>query len=169
VAERHLPAAVELVVVDPEHPDAAWCIDRYTEELNRRSARTFDASIGATALPEELRPPAGAFFVAYLDGEPVGCGAVKHRPDAPAEIKRMWLAPEARGLGLGRRLLETLERHAREAGASVARIETNRDLAEAVALYATAGWREVAPFNDEPYADLWLEKELSASSGDGLR
>lgn len=167
MAGRHRMAAVELVVVDPEHPHAIWCIDRYTEELNRRSARTFDPSTGATALPEELRPPAGAFLLAYLDGEPVGCGAVKHHPNAPAEIKRMWLAPEARGLGLGRRLLERLECHAREAGASVARIETNRDLTEAVALYATAGWYEVAPFNDEPYADLWLEKELSGPSGDG--
>ncbi|HEY3771694.1 MAG TPA: GNAT family N-acetyltransferase [Solirubrobacteraceae bacterium] len=160
--ERRLtPAAVELVVVDPEHEHAAWCLARYTEELNRRSARTFDPSTGATALPEELRPPAGAFFVAYVGGEPVGCGAVKHHRDAPAEIKRMWLAPGARGLGLGRRLLETLERCAREAGASVARIETNRDLHEAVALYVTSGWGEVAPFNDEPYADLWMEKQLS--------
>jgi GNAT superfamily N-acetyltransferase len=161
-------AAVELVVVDPEHEHAALCLARYTEELNRRSARTFDPATGATALPEELRPPAGAFFVAYLDGEPVGCGALKLHPDAPAEIKRMWLAPETRGLGLGRRLLQTLERHAREAGASVARIETNSDLSEAVALYTSAGWRQVAPFNDEPYADLWLEKELNGSSGAGL-
>jgi GNAT superfamily N-acetyltransferase len=163
VPERRLTAAaVELVVVDPEHEHAERCLTRYAEELNRRSARTFDPSTGATASPEELRPPAGAFFVAYGDGEPVGCGAVKHHADAPAEIKRMWLAPEARGLGLGRRLLEALERCAREAGASMARIETNRDLGEAVALYTTTGWREVAPFNDEPYADLWLEKDLHA-------
>jgi len=154
-------AAVELVVVDPEHEDAAWCLARYAEELNHRSARTFDPSTGATALPEEVRPPAGAFFVAYLHGAPIGCGAVKHHDDRPAEIKRMWLAPDARGLGLGRRLLRTLERCARDAGATVARIETNTDLSEAVALYAADGWREVAPFNDEPYADLWLEKRLT--------
>jgi GNAT superfamily N-acetyltransferase len=157
---RLTAAAVELVAVDPEDEDARWCIDRYTEELNRRSARRFDPSTGATALPEDVRPPAGAFFVAYLRGEPIGCGAVKHHDDAPAEIKRMWLAPEARGLGLGRRLLETLEGCAREAGANIARIETNRDLSEAVALYASAGWRQVSAFNDEPYADLWMEKHL---------
>ncbi|HTU30394.1 MAG TPA: GNAT family N-acetyltransferase [Solirubrobacteraceae bacterium] len=158
---RPTAAAVELVIVDPEHEHALWCIARYTKELNRRSARVFDPSVGATAMPEELRPPAGAFFVAYLGDDPVGCGAVKHHDGAPSEIKRMWLAPDARGLGLGRRLLQTLERCAREAGASVARIETNRDLGEAVALYASAGWREVAAFNDEPYADLWLEKRLA--------
>jgi GNAT superfamily N-acetyltransferase len=153
-------ASVQFTLTDPEHADARWCIDRYTEELNRRSSRPFDPSVGATALPDDVRPPAGAFYVAYLRDRPVGCGAVKHHADAPAEIKRMWLAPETRGLGLGRKLLVTLETCARDAGASIARIETNTDLAEAVALYLSAGWREVAPFNDEPYADLWLEKAL---------
>src|SRR5438067_115002 len=80
----------------------------------------------------QLRPPAGHFFVAYLHGEPIGCGAVKHHDDAPHEIKRMWIAPAARGLGLGRRLLETLEGCAAATGARVARIETNEDLSEAL-------------------------------------
>lgn len=153
-------ASVVIRSIDPEHDDARACLERYTEELNRRSARTFDPAVGATARPDEVRPPAGEFFVAYLDGEPIGCGAVKHRPGAPAEIKRMWVAPEARGLGLGRRLLQTLEARARDAGASLARLETNRDLSEALALYASAGWIEVEPFNTEPYADRWLEKPL---------
>jgi DNA-binding MarR family transcriptional regulator len=133
-----------------------------SEELNRRSDRTFDPTVGATARPEEVRPPAGAFFVAYRHGEPIGCGAVKHHPDAPAEIKRMWIAPQARGLGLGRRLLRTLETCAREAGAAHARIETNSDLTEALALYASAGWEQVEAFNDEPFADRWLQKSLQS-------
>ena len=153
-------AAVEIVVVDPEHDDARACLERYADELNLRSARTFDPEVGATAPAETVRPPAGHFFVAYLQGEPIGCGAVKHRPGAPAEIKRMWIAPAARGLGLGRRLLDTLESRARDAGAAVARIETNSDLGEALALYTSSGWSEVAPFNEEPYADRWLEKPL---------
>jgi DNA-binding MarR family transcriptional regulator/GNAT superfamily N-acetyltransferase len=162
--ERLLTAAsVEILSVDPEQADARFCIEQYTEELNRRSDRTFDPAIGATARPDEVRPPAGAFFVAYLHGEPIGCGAVKHHADAPAEIKRMWIAPRARGLGLGRRLLQTLESCARDAGASVARIETNSDLAEALALYASAGWAEVDAFNDEPFADRWLQKTLRTS------
>jgi DNA-binding MarR family transcriptional regulator/GNAT superfamily N-acetyltransferase len=160
--ERLLTAtAVQIVAIDPEHHDARSCLDQYAEELNRRSDRTFDPSIGATAQPDEVRPPAGAFFVAYLHGEPIGCGAVKHHPDAPAEIKRMWIAPQARGLGLGRRLLGTLESCARDTGASVARIETNSDLTQALTLYTSAGWTEVEPFNDEPYADRWLEKQLA--------
>lgn len=155
-----IASSVRISPVDPEHADAHYCLAQYTDELNRRSARTFDPTVGATARPEEVRPPAGAFFVAYQQEQPIGCGAVKHHPDAPAEIKRMWIAPQARGLGLGRRLLETLETCAREAGAVSARIETNSDLPEALALYASAGWEEVEAFNEEPFADRWLQKTL---------
>jgi DNA-binding MarR family transcriptional regulator/GNAT superfamily N-acetyltransferase len=163
--ERLLSAAsVQITAVDPRHPDAQYCLAEYVAELNRRSRRGFDPSVGATALPHELRPPAGEFFVAYLHGEAVGCGAVKHHADAPAEIKRMWIAPQARGLGLGRRLLQTLEQSARDSGASVARIETSSALGEALALYASAGWIEVPAFNDEPFADHWLEKTLDRSA-----
>jgi DNA-binding MarR family transcriptional regulator/GNAT superfamily N-acetyltransferase len=155
-----IAASVEIRPVDPEHPDARYCLAEYVAELNRRSTRGFDPSAGATALPHEVRPPAGAFFVAYLHGEPIGCGAVKHHADAPAEIKRMWLAPQARGLGLGRRLLETLEKCALAGGARVAHIETSEVLTEAISLYRSAGWVEVRAFNDEPFADHWFEKQL---------
>jgi DNA-binding MarR family transcriptional regulator/GNAT superfamily N-acetyltransferase len=162
--ERLLVAAsVEIRPVDPEHPDARYCLAEYVAELNARAARRFDPSVGATALPDEVRPPAGQFFVAYLHAEPIGCGAVKHHVDEPAEIKRMWIAPQARGLGLGRRLLETLEACAVAGGAHVAHIETNAVLAEALALYRSTGWVEVPRFNDEPFADHWFEKRLAAA------
>lgn len=156
-----IAASVEITPVDPEHPDARYCLAEYVAELNRRSSRGFDPRVGATALPHEVRPPAGQFFVAYLHGEAIGCGAVKHHPNAPAEIKRMWLAPRARGLGLGRRLLETLEACARDGGAEIGHIETSSVLREALALYEKTGWVEVEPFNDEPFADHWLEKPLT--------
>jgi DNA-binding MarR family transcriptional regulator/GNAT superfamily N-acetyltransferase len=160
--ERLLMAAsVQIKQIDPEHPHARYCLAQYVAELNRRSAdRVFDPAVGATAHPHEVRPPAGAFFVAYLHGEPVGCGAVKHHADAPAEIKRMWIAPAARGLGLGRRLLQTLEDCARAGGAQVGHIETSAVSSEALALYRSSGWVEVPRFNDEPFADHWFEKEL---------
>lgn len=159
--ERLLTAAtVEILLVDPEHRDARYCLAEYVAELNRRSERGFDPSVGATALPQEVRPPAGEFFVAYLRGEPIGCGAVKHHGNAPAELKRMWIAPSARGLGLGRRLLAHLEARACGAGARVAHLETSAVLAEALALYRSAGWVEVAAYNDEPFADYWFEKRL---------
>jgi DNA-binding MarR family transcriptional regulator/GNAT superfamily N-acetyltransferase len=155
-----IAASVVIEPVDPEHPDARYCLTEYVAELNRRSTRHFDPSVGATALPHEVRSPAGEFFVAYLHGEAIGCGAIKHHADGPAEIKRMWIAPRARGLGLGRRLLETLETRARDGGARVAHIETSAVLSEALALYRSAGWVEVTAFNDEPFADHWLEKAL---------
>ena len=156
-----IAARVEIRSVDPEHPDARYCLAEYVAELNRRSTRGFDPSVGATALPHEVRPPAGQFFVAYLHGEAIGCGAVKHHGDAPAEIKRMWIAPQARGLGLGRRLLAQLEACALAGAARVAHLETSAVLTEALALYRSAGWIEVPPFNDEPFADHWLEKSLN--------
>ena len=153
-------ASVEIRPVDPEHPDAQHCLAEYVAELNRRSTRPFDPSVGATAHPQEVRPPAGQFFVVYLNGEPVGCGAIKHHVDAPAEIKRMWISPDARGQGLGRRLLEELEACAKAGGARIAHLETNGVLTEALGLYRSTGWVEVPAFNDEPFADHWLEKTL---------
>ena len=102
---------VEIVVADPAGRDANRCIRAYFAELDRRSESKFDPSAGISAEPHELVAPAGAFLIAYIYGEPVGCGAVKHHPGAPSHIKRMWVAESARGLGIGRRLLAELERH----------------------------------------------------------
>jgi DNA-binding MarR family transcriptional regulator/GNAT superfamily N-acetyltransferase len=154
-------ASMQITTRDPEHPDAQYCLAQYVAELNRRSRRGFDPSVGATALPHEVRPPAGDFFVVYLRGEAVGCGAVKHHADRPAEIKRMWIDATARGIGLGRRLLQTLEACALAGGAHVAHIETSAVLVEALSLYRSTGWVEVPPFNDEPFADYWFEKALT--------
>jgi DNA-binding MarR family transcriptional regulator/GNAT superfamily N-acetyltransferase len=157
---------VQLRQVDPESPDAQRCLRAYVAELNRRAPeRGFDPSKGATAQPHEVRPPNGAFVVAYLRGEAIGCGAVKHHPHNVTDIKRMWIAESARGFGLGRRLLEHLEGLAREHGSSKARLETSDVLPEAVALYRSAGYVEVPPFNDEPFADQWFTKPLRDSSG----
>jgi GNAT superfamily N-acetyltransferase len=151
---------VEIRPVDPTHPDARRCIEAYFAELDRRSDTGFDPAAGITAEPHELRPPAGVLLLAYVCGEAVGCGAVKHHVDAPSEIKRMWVSGSARGHGIGRRLLVELEAWAVEHGARVVRLETNRNLTEAIALYRGAGYAEVAAFNDEPFAHHWFEKRL---------
>jgi GNAT superfamily N-acetyltransferase len=151
---------VQVTVCDPRHPDARRCLQGYLGELAHRFDGGFDPARSISADDHELTPPAGLFLVATRRGEPVGCGALKFHRDAPAEIKRMWVAPAARGLGLGRRLLAELEAHAAAHGVRVLRLETNRTLAEAISLYRTSGYREVAAFNDEPYAHLWFEKAL---------
>ena len=106
--------------------------------------------------------PAGALVIARLRDRPVGCGALKFHGGDPAELKRMWIAPEARGHGVGRRLLVELERHARDSGAAAVRLETNRALTEAIALYRRSGYAEVPAFNAETYAHHWFEKSLGS-------
>jgi len=120
----------------------------------------FDPARSISAADREMTPPAGLFLVATLHGEPAGCGALKFHPGAPAEVKRMWVAPAVRGLGLGRRLLAELEAQAAAHGVQVLRLETNKTLTEAISLYRAAGYREVPAFNDEPYAHHWFEKSL---------
>jgi DNA-binding MarR family transcriptional regulator len=152
---------IEVRSVDPAGPDAQRCLRGYFAELARRSDRPFDPAVGSTANPEEVRPPNGDFLVAYLGDEPIACGAVKHHPGGASDLKRMWVAEPARGLGLGRRLMEELEAIAREHGSSSVRLETNATLTEAIAMYTSSGYVEVLPFNDEPFADHWFGKALS--------
>jgi DNA-binding MarR family transcriptional regulator/GNAT superfamily N-acetyltransferase len=160
--ERLLRATmVRFAIEEPTSTDARWCIEQYFSELNARFDAGFNPSLSISADAHELTPPAGAFLIARLGARPVGCGALKFHPGAPAELKRMWVAPEARGLGLGRRLLQAQERHAMDQGVEVLRLETNGALSEAIALYRSSGYREVPAFNDEPYAHHWFEKFLS--------
>jgi GNAT superfamily N-acetyltransferase len=109
---------------------------------------------------EGFAPPDGTFLVMRLHGEPVGCGGFKRDAPGIAYLKRMWVARSARGLGLGRRLLTELEAKARSFGYRTIRLETQKSLAEAQQLYRSSGYREVPPFNDEPYAHHWFEKAL---------
>src|SRR5215472_6478053 len=134
--ERLLIASmVQISVADPTSQDARWCIEQYFTELGERFETGFDPTLGIQAHAHELVPPAGLLLVARLREEPVGCGALKFHENAPGEIKRMWVAPRARGLGLGRRLLKELERHAVEMGVTVLHLETNQTLSEAIELY----------------------------------
>jgi DNA-binding MarR family transcriptional regulator/GNAT superfamily N-acetyltransferase len=159
--ERLLAAsAVQVGERDPRHPDARYCLRAYVEELSGRFDSGFDPARSISAADHEMTPPAGLFLVATLYAEPVGCGALKLHRGAPAEIKRMWVAPSVRGLGLGRRLLAELEARAAARGVRVLRLETNRALGEAIGLYRAAGYREVTAFNDEPYAHHWFEKSI---------
>ena len=162
--ERLLVAsAVEVAARHPADPAARACLQAYAEELGRRFESGFDPARSLPAADQDMIPPAGLFLVATLHAEAVGCGGLKFHGAAPAELKRMWVAPAVRGLGLGRRLLTELEAHAAAHGVSVLRLETNGTLAEAISLYRASGYREVAAFSDEPYAHHWFEKTLGES------
>jgi DNA-binding MarR family transcriptional regulator/GNAT superfamily N-acetyltransferase len=162
--ERLLSAgAVVLRVEDPAGRAAQECLASYYGELARRFEHGFDPRASISAAPGELTSPGGFFLLARLHGKAVGCGALKCHPEF-GEIKRMWVAAPARGLGIGRRLLEGLEAIARERSIPVLRLETNESLKEAQALYRSSGYREVPAFNDEPYAHHWFEKDLTAGA-----
>jgi DNA-binding MarR family transcriptional regulator/GNAT superfamily N-acetyltransferase len=160
--ERLLTAAlVDIETVDPAQPAAQYCLNAYFAELDRRFDAGFDPALSSAPDLETMRPPAGLFLIATLRREPIGCGGLQFHGDAPPDVKRMWVAESARGLGIGRRLLAELERLAAAAGSRVLRLETNRSLREAISLYRSSGYREVEAFNDERYAHHWFEKRLA--------
>ncbi|MEO8261841.1 MAG: helix-turn-helix domain-containing GNAT family N-acetyltransferase [Pseudolysinimonas sp.] len=159
--DRLLTASmVEFGVVDPAEPLAREATRRYLAELSERFEHGYDAAAAISANDDEVRLPRGLTVVASLHGEPAALGLLKFHGDW-AHLKRMWLSPSLRGIGLGRRLLQTLESHAADHGIRTVKLETNRALTEAIALYHRAGYREVAAFNDEPHGDHWFEKELT--------
>jgi DNA-binding MarR family transcriptional regulator/predicted GNAT family N-acyltransferase len=152
---------VEIEVEDPASSAARFCLQSYFAEIHSRFDTGFDPDASIPVAAADLVEPAGLLLLARLRHEPVGCGALKLHGTEPAELKRIWVAASARGLGVGRRILAELEHHARRRGATVVRLDTNRRLTEAIHLYRSAGYVEVPAFNDEPYAHHWFEKQLA--------
>jgi DNA-binding MarR family transcriptional regulator/GNAT superfamily N-acetyltransferase len=151
---------IELKEMDPREPEACYCLGEYYAELARRFRQGFDVALSRDPDAGDMLRPRGAFIVAMSDGLPAGCAGLKGTGGEIAEIKRLWVAPSARGLGLGRRLMETAESTARELSIKVLRLDTNSALAEAGQLYRSSGWAEIARFNDDPYPDQFFEKQL---------
>jgi GNAT superfamily N-acetyltransferase len=151
--------------VAPEPPDSALThtlLGRYYEELAARfpGGRAEFEPARITVPKPEFTPPNGAFLVARLDGQGVGCGAVRVLEADNAEIKSMWVDPAARRLGVGRSLLAALESTAAELGCRAVRLDTAAYLTEALTLYQSAGYSEIPAYNENPYAAHWLEKPL---------
>ena len=146
--------------VDPGGEAARYCLREYYSELARRFKGGFDVSLSRDPDAAAMISPRGAFFVATSDGLPLGCVGLKGTGSDLAEIKRLWVAPSARGLGLGRRLMDAAESAAQKLAVKVLRLDTNSALAEALQLYRSTGWTEIDRFNDDPYPDLFFEKHL---------
>jgi DNA-binding MarR family transcriptional regulator/ribosomal protein S18 acetylase RimI-like enzyme len=164
--ERLLSAST--VRIDEENPashDAQYCLGRYFDELAERFESGFDPAKSLAPSLVGFTPPRGTFLVARLYGQPIGCGGFKPVEDY-AYLKRMWIAPAARGLGVGRRLLQELENRAHSLGYPKIRLETEKALTEAQQLYRSSGYREVPRFNDELYAHHWFEKILGDAGSD---
>ena len=147
-----------------DHPDAAGLLARYLEELRGRLGG-FDEARSTSASVEELAPPGGYFVVLYLDGEHVACGGIKRLGADTGEVKRMFVAQEARRQGRGKQVLAALEAHARQVGWPRIVLDTAAPLAEAEALYRRAGYHPVPAYNDNPYAAAWFEKDTGTDFG----
>ena len=148
--------------MDPRSEAARYCLREYYSELGRRFKQGFDVSLSRDPDAKDMRRPRGTFIVAMSDTLPIGCVGLKGTDHGYAEIKRLWVAPAARGLRLGRRLMDTAENAARDLGITLLRLDTNSALAEAGQLYRSTGWREIPRFNDDPYPDLFFEKRIQS-------
>jgi DNA-binding MarR family transcriptional regulator len=151
---------VAFTEMDPQSDEARYCLGEYYAELGRRFKQGFDVSLSRDPDAKDMRRPRGSFIVAMSDTLPIGCVGLKGTDHGYAEIKRLWVAPAARGLRLGRRLMDAAEAAARDLGITLLRLDTNSALPEAGQLYRTTGWSEIPRFNDDPYPDLFFEKRL---------
>jgi ribosomal protein S18 acetylase RimI-like enzyme len=154
------PAGVEVTAVSACGAAARECLERYFDELAARFPEGYDRQADGAAQLEEFSPPAGVFLIAQIAEKPVGCGALRTFAPGIGEIKRMWVSPEFRRQGVGRKLLESLQRAACERGFRAVRLDTHSSLTPALELYRTCGYREIPRFNDNPYARHWFEKAL---------
>ncbi|MGJ5753825.1 bifunctional helix-turn-helix transcriptional regulator/GNAT family N-acetyltransferase [Streptomyces puniciscabiei] len=156
-------AGITVESVDGASPDARACLDAYAADIDARFPEGYDKA--ALVRPEEVTGEAGAFLVAYEERRPVGCGALRSLAPGAGEIRHVWVHPEARRLGLARRLLAGLEREALRRGLAVVRLDTHTVLTEAQAMYRACGYTEIPRYNDDVYGGHWFEKRLLPGGG----
>ncbi|THF57907.1 bifunctional helix-turn-helix transcriptional regulator/GNAT family N-acetyltransferase [Ollibium composti] len=150
-------ASVTIAPEAADSADARRCLDAYIGELADRFEGGFEGGSFGTA---DMTPPVGWLLLARLDGEAIACGALKRLDATTGEIKRVWVSPTARGMGVAGRLMDRLEALAGEIGCRRVLLDTNRTLTEAKAMYLKRGYSEIGRYNDNPYADHWFEKRL---------
>jgi DNA-binding MarR family transcriptional regulator len=144
----------------PRSEEARYCLGEYYAELARRFRSGFDVSLSRDPEAKDMLRPRGVFLVAMSDGLPIGCVGLKGSGGDAAEVKRLWISPSARGLGLAKRMMSAIETAAEELSIKILRLDTNSALPEALKLYRTSGWTERDRFNDDPYAEHFFEKHL---------
>jgi GNAT superfamily N-acetyltransferase len=128
--------------------------------------RETDAELGldiveaeiAAGPPRDLTPPNGLMLVAFRDGEPAAIGGIRNLDAEVAEVKSMYVVPVHRGAGIAAAMLRRLEAVAHDRACVATRLDTSDYLTPAVALYRSAGYREVADYNGNPKANLWFER-----------
>ena len=149
---------LRIEAVDIRSPEAAALIASLSRELGERYGDDGSGSF----TPEDVLVPGSPFLVGWLNGRPVTCGAFRPMEPGVAEVKRMYVEPDARGRGIGRRLLAELEKRARDVGYAAVRLETGTRQPESIRLYEAAGYRRIekyAIYRDNPLS-VCFEKSL---------
>jgi GNAT superfamily N-acetyltransferase len=157
---------MDLMTIAPEaagSPEALACVDAYFKELGDRFPGGFEPAGCGVVDTADMSPPRGRFLLVRAGGRALGCGGIRTLGDGVGEIKRMWVHPDLRGRGVGRKLLAALEQASRELGHTVVRLDTNGHLEEAISLYTSAGYTPIPRYNDNADADRWFEKALVGS------
>ena len=155
-----LESLVKIAVEDPNSANGRFCIEQFAAELSRRAIAGFDPSTVIAADPRRLTSPHGLFLVATLHGNVIGSAALGFDGSSGATLHRMWVDPSTRGLGIGKQLIDEIEKKAHDAGFESIRLETNSALHEAIALYRRCGYVEINAFSHDSPADHWFEKRL---------
>ena len=153
-------APLSIRQADPDDPAAQSCLVAYFALL---SDRVPQVPLGHFPLPDpeahKYRPPHGTFLLAWSDTLPVGCVSLRPLSPGTGEVKRLWVAPQARGRGLARRLMTAIEDEARALGLTRLNLDTNHALSEAIDLYRKTSWQEIAPYSGFP-STIWFSKAL---------
>jgi ribosomal protein S18 acetylase RimI-like enzyme len=118
------------------------------------------------ALPGDYAPPSGRLLLVRVEGAPAGCVALRPLGVGVCEMKRLYIRPAWRGLGLGRRLVEELLGHARRIGYATMRLDTVPSMVEAIDLYVSLGFRDIPPYRPNPIPGArCLELDLGDAPG----
>lgn len=157
------PHRIEITLESPAAPVSLTLQDAFFVDIAARYPDWHPGSSQSVSV-EELSRPRGAWLVVYLDGRPVGCGGVQAVEEEVCEVRRLFLDRSARGLGIGRVLLRSLEEQARHLGYGRIRLTTGDAQPEALALFVSSGYMEIPPFTDGAFTRYWMEKELPTRS-----
>ncbi|MDN5789192.1 GNAT family N-acetyltransferase [Pseudorhodobacter sp.] len=151
---------IDIRETDPASSATKTCLTAYFAEIAAAFPNGFDPGPVNAADLQAQCPPLGSFLIAYQGTQPIGCVALRGDGSDLAEVKRLWVAPPARSLGLATRLMSAVEIRARTLGITRLQLDTSRHLPKAVAFYRRLGWAETTRYNDNPYAHHWFERQL---------
>ena len=140
-------------------PAARTLVPAYVDEI-RAMYPDWTPDVPPRLTATDVEPPAGRWLVAYRDEQPIGCAGLKRLDERTAEIKRVYVAPEARGAGVARALLARLEEIARTVGYDRLRLDTGAEQPASVALFTSIGYEHIPDYNGNPVGAYWFEKQL---------